>query len=109
MDHLLMCLKLLIQILCNIKVFTHYCVSVYMPYADYIYAYITHNEYIERNHKCHFSSKNCKTGWLWWQEPEIPALGKLRQDNINLKAILGCVRYVLRLCLKSRATRKREF
>lgn len=55
---------------------------------------------VESHHRWHFSSNNFKTGWLWWQKPEVPALGRLRQD-VNLKAIVGCGRYLVRLCLKS--------
>ena len=52
------------------------------------------------SHHGYFSSNSLKTDWLWWQKPDVPALGNLRQD-VNLKAIVGCGKYLVRLCLKN--------
>jgi hypothetical protein len=37
--------------------------------------------------------------WTWWCRPEIPALGRLRQQDLEFKTSPG---YTVRLCLKKK-------
>jgi hypothetical protein len=40
---------------------------------------------------------------VWWHNPVISALRKLRQEDLNFKASLG---YIVRNCLKNQTNKK---
>jgi hypothetical protein len=49
--------------------------------------------------------KKAQTQWAWWHSSVIPVLGRLRQEDHELKVHLG---YIARPCLQKKAKTKAD-